>query len=308
MRAVYALEYLTLIRSMTGFGDASADNNEIQFVAEIRSVNNRYYKSSIRLPEVLSALEGELDTLVRKHFTRGSITLIISYKDTGIAAGYEINDAMLKRYIGHLESVKKMTADPKELRLDFGSLLMLPGVIQPPDQSELVTRAKETILNLADTVCEKCQAMRITEGKGLVTDLAKHRHTITEKLKVIEERAPQVVDEYHDRLRARVDELMAKARLQLDETDLIREVALFAEKCDVAEEVQRLNAHLDQLDQILHHNDGEPAGRTLDFLSQEMLREANTIASKSNDVTISRTIVEIKGAIDRIKEQVQNIE
>jgi uncharacterized protein (TIGR00255 family) len=122
------------------------------------------------------------------------------------------------------------------------------------------------------------------------------------------ERAPRVVEEYHQRLRTRIDELLARAELKVDEKDLIREVAIFAERVDVSEETTRLKGHLDQFDNILSESGGEPAGRTLDFLSQELLREANTITSKSNDVLVSRAIVDVKGAIDRIKEQVQNVE
>ncbi len=117
-----------------------------------------------------------------------------------------------------------------------------------------------------------------------------------------------MVEEYHQRLRQRIDQLLAKAQLEVSQLDLIKEVAVYAERCDVSEEVQRVKAHLDQVEQILERSTSEPIGRTLDFLAQELLREANTIGSKSNDAQISRLIVEIKGAIDRIKEQVQNVE
>ncbi len=124
----------------------------------------------------------------------------------------------------------------------------------------------------------------------------------------IEKMAPTVIEEYHQRLRQRIDELLARAELKVVEQDLIREVAVFAERTDIAEEVSRLGAHLEQMQQIVAAPEDEPTGRTLDFLAQELLREANTIASKSNDAAISRAIVEVKGAIDRIKEQAQNIE
>jgi len=126
-------------------------------------------------------------------------------------------------------------------------------------------------------------------------------------LEVIIARAPLVIDEYHQRLRSRIEELMAKAKLKFDEQDLLREVAVFAEKVDIAEEAARTKQHLHHFEQILSNQSEEPAGRTLDFLTQELLREANTIASKSNDAAISRAIVEVKGAIDRIKEQAQNV-
>ena len=150
--------------------------------------------------------------------------------------------------------------------------------------------------------------MRDVEGQALADDLKKQRASIVEHLDTVAQRAPQVVEEYHQRLQNRVNDLLARAELNVAESDLLREVAIFAERSDIAEEVSRLNGHLEQFDQMLANADGEPAGRSLDFLAQELLREANTIASKSNDATISRAAVQIKGAIDRIKEQVQNVE
>jgi uncharacterized protein (TIGR00255 family) len=135
-----------------------------------------------------------------------------------------------------------------------------------------------------------------------------HHTLIAERLAVIRDRAPQVVADYQSRLHERVNALLEELGRTIDPADLIKEVAIFAERSDIAEEVSRLSAHLDQFAELLSREDGKPVGRTLDFLTQEMLREANTIASKSGDAEISRSIVEVKGAIDRIKEQVQNLE
>jgi len=148
--------------------------------------------------------------------------------------------------------------------------------------------------------------MRRVEGKALREDLHESCHAIRELLASVRERAPAVVDEYHERLHTRVSTLMSTGKFELEADALAREVAIYAERCDVNEEVSRLSSHLDQFEQICDR--GEQAGRTLDFLSQELLREANTIASKSNDATITRNVVEIKGRIDRLKEQAQNVE
>jgi len=148
----------------------------------------------------------------------------------------------------------------------------------------------------------------MTEGKLIAEDLAKQCRQIDTLLVEIRKRAPEVIEAYHQRLRLRIDELLARAQLKIEEKELIHEVAVFAEKADISEEISRLSAHMEQFDQIIGSTDGNPAGRTLDFVAQELLREANTISSKSNDTQISRAIVEIKGAIDRIKEQVQNVE
>jgi uncharacterized protein (TIGR00255 family) len=164
------------------------------------------------------------------------------------------------------------------------------------------------IPKLIDKSLDKMVAMREVEGKGLLADFNRHIQIITERLDLIAERAPLVVQDYQQRLQVRIKDLLDRAQLQVNAPDVIREVAVYAEKCDIAEEIQRLKAHLAQFNQIVSQDGADPAGRTLDFVAQEMLREANTIGSKSNDATISRSIVEIKGAIDRMKEQVQNVE
>jgi uncharacterized protein (TIGR00255 family) len=164
------------------------------------------------------------------------------------------------------------------------------------------------LLGLVDEACARVLTMRSREGKTLHDQLHKHRRQIADRLSVIARRAPEVVTQYRQRLRERIDSLLAESSSALRDEDLIREVAVYAERSDITEEVSRLQGHLEQFAEIIDDDDEEPSGRTLDFLSQEMLREANTIASKCLDVEISREIVEVKGEIDRIKEQVQNVE
>ena len=297
---------------MTGFGDASAQRDGVHFAVELRSVNNRYFKAAVRVPEELGGIEPELEARLRKRVSRGALTLTVSFKDTSAAAAQEINEAALRRYLEHLEHVERQAIAlgeaPRQVTIDLAGLLSLPGVVQPPTHLELAERVGPVVRELVDQACERMLAMRQSEGQSLVADLLRHRDYIVERMEQIALRAPSVVEEYHERLRSRVQELLDKAQLKLNEQDLAREVAIYAERCDIAEELQRLETHLEQFKQMLTHPTGEPAGRTLDFVAQELLREANTIASKSNDAAIARVIVEIKGAIDRIKEQVQNIE
>jgi uncharacterized protein (TIGR00255 family) len=278
---------------------------------ELRSLNNRYFKSTIRLPDQLAALEPELESQLRNRINRGSVSLSVSYKDTSAAAAYEINEAALERYLSHLEIIEKRAkreVGESGVTIDLGSLLALPGIVQQPDQTELLQRARPVVRELVEKAIEKMLTMRDAEGGGLAADLQHHCRFIMERLGQIQERAPLVVEEYHVRLRNRVDMLLARAKLELEAQDLMKEVAIYAERCDISEECQRLRAHLEQVQQIVGNATPEPAGRTLDFISQELLREANTIASKSNDAAIARMTVEIKGAIDRLKEQVQNVE
>jgi len=285
---------------MTGFGDASAEVEGIHFAVELRTLNNRYFKASIRLPEEIAALEAELDALLRKRLNRGSVTLNVNLRFTSAEAAYEVNEAALRKYY---EQVKHIDAT-----VELGSLMSLPGVIQPPRSSELIDKCRSVLKDLTVQAVKKLQAMRETEGKGLADDLIRHKAYIAERVTLIAERAPTVVGEYQARLENRMEAMLKQAKLDVDKVDLLKEVAVFAERCDIAEETQRIKAHLDQFEQIITRDNGEPAGRTLDFIAQELLREANTIASKSNDAQISRVSVEVKGAIDRIKEQVQNVE
>ena len=295
---------------MTGFGDASCETESVHYAVEVRSLNNRYFKATIRLPDEICGLEAELETHLRKRISRGSVTLTVGLKDRSAEAAYELNEPALQRYLSHLRHIEKQVADGGDggVTLDLATLLGMPGVIQPPESAELIERYRPTIHELLDQAVDKLTEMRRHEGEGLQKDLLSQREAIAERLDKIIARAPEVVGEYENRLRSRINELVARLELPANEADLVKEVAVFAERADVAEETQRLKAHMDQFEQILSSEDQSPSGRTLDFLAQEMLREANTIASKSNDAAISRWIVEVKGAIDRIKEQVQNVE
>ena len=236
----------------------------------------------------------------RKRLNRGSVTLNVNLRFTSAESAYEVNEAALRKYY---EQVKHIDGS-----VELGSLMSLPGVIQPPASSDLIETCRTVLKKLAAEACDKLQAMRETEGKGLADDLLKHLKIIDERISIVAERAPTVVSEYQARLENRMEAMLKQAKLEVDKVDLLKEVAVFAERCDIAEETQRIKAHLDQFEKIVTSGNGEPSGRTLDFIAQELLREANTIASKSNDARISQVSVEIKGAIDRIKEQVQNVE
>ena len=296
-----------MIRSMTGFGDATSEIGGVHYFLEVRSLNNKYFKATIRLPEDLQGLEPELESELRRRLTRGTITLVGRTSNVSESAAFEINHQALGRYIEQLHRTPAVASG--QLKIDVGSLLALPGVLQPPtNEEERLDRAREAFLKMMGEACGHLISMREREGMMLVEDLRGHHAIIKDRLDRIAQRTPVVVGEYEKRLRQRVEALLSEAGVSVEPFDLIREVAVYAERSDVSEEVARLTGHLLQFEAILDADDERPIGRTLDFLSQEMLREANTIASKSGDVEISRDIVEIKGAIDRIKEQVQNAE
>lgn len=298
-----------MIRSMTGFGSATEQIEGVHYAVEVRSLNNRYFKSTIRLPEEISGLEAEIESILRNRLNRGSITLITKrYAAEGLLT-HRINDAALVTYLDHLETLHEKFANrDQSINIDLTALLALPGVLQPEDERALMDTARPVTLKLVEQACTKLLDMRSREGANIRTDLHNQKRYILERVDIVAGRAPQVVEEYHTRLHTRVNDLLARSELKIDEKDLLREVAIYAERSDVSEEINRLRGHMEQMERIIDSNEIEPAGRTLDFLTQELLREANTIASKSNDATISRAIVEVKGAIDRIKEQVQNVE
>ena len=292
---------------MTGFGEATRHAEGVHYAVELRSLNNKYFKSTIRLPERLQVLEAELEAALRHRVARGSLTLIASFADTSASAALEVNHQALDRYVAQLRSSKAV--DAGEVPLDLAALLALPGVLQQPTGDEDgLKAARRVLLELVDEACDHLISMRNREGLLLMEELHGHRDLIADRLSKIEEQAPRVIAEYENRLRQRMEEMFREAKLTVEPAELIREIAVYAEKTDIAEEVSRLGGHIEQFTELLADAEDKPVGRTLDFLAQEMLREANTIASKSPDSLISRMIVEVKGAIDRIKEQVQNVE
>lgn len=297
-----------MIRSMTGFGSVSGQFDGIHFAVELRSLNNKFFKALIRIPEEIAGLEAELESALRKQVHRGSFTLSIKYKQSDELAAGQINDAALGTYINHLKTIKDSVDGDQSIHIDLTQLLAMPGVLQPPDDQQLIDKARPALKKLLTEAVGKMNAMRVTEGQSLAVDLRSHCELIVDRLAIIAERAPLVVDEYHDRLTQRIEQLAAKAELAIDKSDLVREVAIFADRSDINEEISRMRGHLEQFDSIISGEEDSPTGRTLDFLTQEMLREANTMASKSNDAQISRAAVDIKSAVDRLKEQVQNVE
>ncbi len=293
---------------MTGFGASSIQSGGVHYNVEVRSVNNRFLKTTLRLPDNLSVLEGELEQVLRNKLARGSVTLTVAIKDDSIAGASAINASVLTGYLDQLKLVRSQLGEGDILRVELGALLNLPGVVDEPEQGALLERYLPSLKKLVEEACDRVIAMRQEEGRKLHEELLLHLKRIQTLVDKVRLRAPQVIDQYHTKLRNRVKELIAKAELHINEVDLIKEVAVYAERCDISEEVQRLRAHVSEFERILDGDGSDATGRTLDFLAQELLREANTIASKSNDAEISHMIVEVKGAIDKIKEQAQNVE
>jgi len=293
-----------MILSMTGCGDANCQEDGVSHSVEIRSLNNRYFKAVIRLPEHLQFLEPQVERLLRSRLGRGSINYYLRLQQDSAEAAYKINTAVVEAYLAVLKEIVK---ENSSTTMDLATMLMLPGVCQPPELDEVSREKQWAILErLTSEAIDRLIEMRQAEGKTIREDMLGHCGAIRRHLSEIEKRAPLVVEDYRKKLQSRVNVLLAEANLELQEDALIREVAVFAERCDINEELSRLGSHLDQFVDLCDADDC--AGRRLDFLTQEMLRESNTVGSKANDAAISRSVVEIKSLVDRLREQVQNVE
>jgi len=294
-----------MIDSMTGYGEAQGEINGVTYIVEIKTVNNRYFKASIKLPETLAFLEEAIGKLLRENLSRGMVSCVLRLKNASVNALFNIDEKALQTYMRRLGELASK-ADIK-WRIDIAGLLALPGILAPalPDE-KTAKQIRQVILTITQEAIDQLKQMRAAEGATLAADLDSQCKAIKQNLRQIRLRSEVVLQEHQKKLKKRVDELLADAKLKLDEETLAKEVAIFAERSDISEEIARLNSHLQQFSESCQTD--AAAGRRLDFISQEMLREANTIASKASDVEVIRYVVDIKCRIDRIKEQVQNIE
>jgi len=290
---------------MTGYGDAQGQLNGVTYTVEIRTVNNRYFKANIKLPESIAFLTEAIEKLLRSNLSRGMVNYVLRLKNASANVLFDIDEKALQAVIERLSRISS-SADIN-CPIDIGSLLNLPGILEPASPDEkMAEQIKKTVLEISQEAIEKLKQMRAAEGTALEADLKKHCDAIKQDIERISARSEVVLTRYSEKLKKRVNELLVSAKLKLDEETLAREVAIFAERSDISEEIARMDSHLQQLLQGCQTN--SQAGRRLEFISQEMLREANTIASKASDTDITSCVVDIKCRIDRIKEQVQNVE
>ena len=288
---------------MTGQGNATADNDVHSATVEIRSVNHRHFKLSLRMPEILNPMEPAIDRFFRTQIHRGSINVNIRIDSLATEAGYVIDRELIASY---LQDFRQAMNDPN-LMLKPDTLIGLPGVLSSHEKDlNLDEPMQSLILEVVSNATEQLHHMKSTEGEQLAMDLRRNMNTVMDNLKTVRIRAPEVLEQFAKKIADRVNRRLEEHQLTLDDRDLIREVAIFADRCDISEEIVRLDSHLMQMGELIDSD--ENTGRKLDFLAQELLRETNTIGSKANDAHIAKNVVEMKSAIDRIKEQVQNIE
>lgn len=293
-----------MLLSMTGFGEASRQNDSLAVAIEVRTINSRYFKLSVRSNEGYSSLEPQIDSQVRQHIKRGTVQVSLRVTRVRPNDDYRINEAVLKGYRQQLESIRGGTSS-EPVRLE--ALLQLPGVI---DENVRGLADVESDWPLVKLTLEAAMAnmthMRADEGRAMASDLAANCAAIAVQLDEIDRRAPEVSTAYRARLAERLNKTLAEFDISLDVNALIREVSIYAERSDISEEIVRLRSHLEQFAAIMTLE--ESSGRKLEFLTQEMFREANTIGSKANDVQIARHVIEIKAAIERMREMIQNVE
>jgi len=285
---------------MTGHGESRSLDGDRAVTVEVRTVNNRHLKLNARISEPFSALEPELERLVREQVRRGTVQLTVRVERPKAAEDYRLNLVALKSYRDQIAAVDGV---PPLL----ASLLGLPGIVEerrpstddPSEGWPLLSRVVREAL-------DDLQTSRAEEGRMMGEELISLGHGVAQHLDRIIERVPIVVSSYQERLIERVQNLVEGRGIAIEPKDLVRETAILAERADVSEEITRLKAHLVQYVDVIAAP--ESAGRKLEFIVQEMGRETNTIGSKSNDIAISREIVEIKGLLEKIRELIQNVE
>lgn len=295
-----------MIRSMTGYGRGEGVYEDVSVTIELRSVNNRYLDCSIKMPRTYIFAEEALKDRVQSKVGRGKVDVFINLAHTGgEAVSVRVNEELAKGYIDALDRLHQL-GDGQNVRREYSpaDLARFPDVLIVEKQEEDLETMKERLLTVLDAAIEDFNAMRIREGEKLAEDILSRADTIETLTAAVEKRSPQTVAEYRARLEAKMQDVLQN--VQIDPNRLLTEAAIFADKVAVDEETVRLRSHLGQLREMLHK--GGAVGRKLDFLIQEFNREANTIGSKCNDMEITRMVVDIKAEIEKIREQVQNIE
>ncbi|NCY01761.1 MAG: YicC family protein [Planctomycetia bacterium] len=290
--------------SMTGCGEGIVVDAQGTCRVELRVVNNRFFKFAMRSRDAFAVLEPRIEAVVRGRVRRGTVQMTLDVAGPAVPAGRRIDRGQLAAYLDELDDFCASHRIPTPQSID--GILGLPGIlVETPPPSDAIEAVWPLVARGLDMAVDGLERMRRTEGEALTNDMRRGCGEIIRTMTAIRQRIPAVLAEYRARLQERVTKLLEGSGAAVSPSDLTREVALIADRSDVAEELVRLESHVAQFDRLL---DEESPGRALDFLSQELAREANTIASKSLDVAVAHMVVELKTHIERLREQVQNIE
>jgi uncharacterized protein (TIGR00255 family) len=294
-----------LLISMTGFGEARRQTGQMSIAVEVRTINSRHFKLSYRATDGYAGLEPEVEAATRGIIRRGTVQVNLRVDRSSTVDDYRIDTDVLDNYRRQLE--RYAAGNKLKVSLDPQALLALPGVIIEKSRSDNDPHEDwPTIEPVIKEALAAMSKMRAEEGVALAADLAHNGRQIMEHLDAISRRIPDVTQSYQTRLTTRVQQALSELNVTVEPADLLRELALFADRSDISEEIVRLRSHLQQYEAALMLP--ESSGRKLEFIAQEMGREINTIGSKANDAEISHLVVEIKTALERIREQIQNVE
>ena len=294
---------MTLVKSMTGYGRAVETVNGREFTVELRSVNNRYLDCTVKLPRMLSFAEDTVKQAVKKSISRGKVDVFITVRAEAAAdVQVSLNGAMVEGYLAAMKQMVEVYGVKDDISVSLLSRMNEVFTVEKPqlDEEQLLA----DLMGVVDQALANYDAMRAAEGKALENDLRSRGNTIRELVSQVEEGNGQTVIAYRTRLYNKLQEVLQSTAI--DESRILTEAAIFADKVAVDEETVRLRSHLEQMDQML--TAGGAIGRKLDFLLQEMNRESNTIGSKCTDVKLARIVVDIKAELEKIREQTQNIE
>lgn len=292
-----------MIKSMTGFGRCEAVKDARKFTVELKSVNHRYLDANIRMPKKLHCFEGNIRALLKQYAERGKVDIFITYEDQSEnQMSLKYNGALAAEYLKYLKQMEQELGLENDIRVS--ALSRYPEVLTMEEEAEDEEALWEGLKEALEGALQQFVETRMMEGENLRTDIISKLDGMLANVEYIETRSPEIVNEYRSKLEDKVQELLGDT--QIEENRLATEIVLFADKICTDEEIVRLRSHIFHMKETLAKEDG--IGRKLDFIAQEMNREANTILSKANDLEVSNHAIDLKTEIEKVREQIQNIE
>lgn len=292
-----------MIKSMTGFGRCEAVKGARKFTVELKSVNHRYLDANIRMPKKLNCFEGNIRALLKQYAERGKVDIFITYEDQSEnQMSLKYNGALAAEYLKYLKQMEQELGLENDIRVS--ALSRYPEVLTMEEEAEDEEVLWEGLKEALQGALQQFVETRKMEGENLRTDIVSKLDGMLANVEYIETRSPEIVNEYRSKLQDKVQELLGDT--QIEENRLATEIVLFADKICTDEEIVRLRSHIFHMKETLAKEDG--IGRKLDFIAQEMNREANTILSKANDLEVSNHAIDLKTEIEKVREQIQNIE
>ncbi|MBO4373548.1 MAG: YicC family protein [Lachnospiraceae bacterium] len=294
-----------MIKSMTGFGRCEVSDNNKKYIVEVKAVNHRYLELNTKLQKGLACFDVAVRNTAKEYMERGKVDIFVSVEDDGkLSERVRYNSDIAAQYMGYLEEMASQFNLENDVRLS--NLSRYPDVFTMEDEVPDEDEQWKAIEKCVRGACENFVAARTEEGTNLKNNLISKLDSMKEYVETIEKRSPQIVEEYRKKLTERIEEFLSSTTAAVDESRIVTEVTIYADKVCVDEEIVRLKSHIESMRQCLMK--GGSCGRKLDFIAQEMNREANTTLSKANDLLLSDTAIELKTIIEKIREQVQNIE